>query len=130
MKQFKGVIGTMETVPTLEVNVTTVYVRSNIKQVEIEGLDRKAWQYDEIQYDIKEYQEDVGIKTEALAADTDAVAELIASTMEDNVTATELLSVIVEDTANVTEMLASLVEQNALLSARIAQLEGGEKVNG
>ena len=127
MKQFKGVIGTMETVPTLEVNVTTVYVRSNIKQVEIEGLDRKAWQYDEIQYDIKEYQEDLGVKTEALAADTDAVAELIASTMEDNVTATELLAAIVEDSAGVTEMLATLIEQNALLTARIEQLEGGKQ---
>lgn len=125
MKQFKGVIGTMETVPTLEVNVTTVYIRSNIKEIDYRG--RKAWQYDEIQYDLREYQEDLGVKTEALAEDSDAVAELMVVSLEDSVASAELLATILEDTASVTEMMATLIEQNALLTEKIEQLEGGKQ---
>jgi len=53
MQQFSKVRGTMEIVMPLEVNVDTVYVRSNIIRVENEQFI--GWEYDEIQYGIKEY---------------------------------------------------------------------------
>ena len=49
--------GTMEKVPNVEVNVDTVYIRSNITKVEEE--DFKGWEYDEIQYSVKEYIENL-----------------------------------------------------------------------
>ena len=125
MKKYTGVIGTMKTVPTLEVNVTTVYIRSNIKEIDYRG--RKAWQYDEIQYDLREYQEDLGVKTETLAEDSNAVAELMALSLEDSVVSAELLATILEDTASVSEMMAMLIEQNALLTQKIELLEGGKQ---
>lgn len=128
MKKYTGVKGTMEKVPNLEVTATTVYIRSNIKEVDINGV--KGWQYDEIQYSLSEYQEDVGNRTEILEADTNAVAELVATTVVDSLTSAEMLAVMIEDTAQVSEMLAALLEKNALLTARIEQLEGVEKVNG
>ena len=45
----------MEVVPNIEVNIDTVYVRSNI--VRIETDDFKGWEYDEIQYGKNEYIE-------------------------------------------------------------------------
>lgn len=123
MKKFTGVLGTMEKVPNLEVTATTVYIRSNIKEIDWNG--RKAWQYDEIQYSMNEYQENVGNKTETLEADTNAVAELLASTAEDSIQVAEMLATATEDSANVAEMLAMLLEQNNLLTARIEKLEGG-----
>ena len=53
MKEYKKVYGTMETVPTIEINVDTVYLRSNIIKIENEDFD--CWEYDEIQYTTGEY---------------------------------------------------------------------------
>ena len=53
MQQFYKVSGTMATVMQLEVNVDTVYVRSNIIRVDNEQFT--GWEYDEIQYGVKEY---------------------------------------------------------------------------
>ena len=53
MQQFSKVRGTMEIVQSLEVNVDTVYVRSNIIRVDNEQFI--GWEYDEIQYGVKEY---------------------------------------------------------------------------
>ena len=53
MQQFSKVRGTMEIVQSLEANVDTVYVRSNIIRVENEQFI--GWEYDEIQYGVKEY---------------------------------------------------------------------------
>ena len=53
MQQFSKVRGTMATVISLEVNVDTVYVRSNIIRVDNEQFT--GWEYDEIQYGVKEY---------------------------------------------------------------------------
>lgn len=53
MKEIKNVQGSQETIPPLEFNVDTVYVRSNIVPVDTEEF--KGWQYDEIQYDKDEY---------------------------------------------------------------------------
>ncbi len=40
--------GTMEDVPEIEVNVDTVYIRSNIERIEEDEFS--GWEYDEIQY--------------------------------------------------------------------------------
>lgn len=61
MKHFIKVRGSQETVPTLEVNIDTVYVRSNIVRIETEEFT--GWEYDEIQYGIREYIEVVSNKT-------------------------------------------------------------------
>ncbi len=51
--------------PSVEVNVDTVYVRSNIKRIEEENFT--GWEYDEVQYGKNKYieqltnEEDVGI---------------------------------------------------------------------
>ena len=47
--------GSMETVPGIEVNVDTVYVRSKV--IRIEEDEFKGWEYDEIQYGKNEYIE-------------------------------------------------------------------------
>ena len=55
MKLFNNVRGSMETVPKVEVNRDTVYIRSNILTIDTE--DFKGWEYDEIQYKKDEYTE-------------------------------------------------------------------------
>ena len=55
MKLFNKVRGSMETVPNVEVDRDTVYVRNNIIAIDTE--DFKGWQYDEIQYKKDEYTE-------------------------------------------------------------------------
>lgn len=65
MIEIKNVRGTQETVPKLEVNVDTVYLRENI--IAIDEEDFKGWQYDEKQYSIQEYiklTSDVAIENE------------------------------------------------------------------
>lgn len=54
MKEYKNVIGSQLSEPSqIEVNVDTVYVRSNIVKIDTEEF--AGWQYDEIQYDKNEY---------------------------------------------------------------------------
>ena len=55
MKAYSKIRGTMEVVPNIEVNVDTVYVRSNI--VAVNESDFTGWEYDEIQYGKNEYIE-------------------------------------------------------------------------
>lgn len=57
MKKFLNVKGYQEIVPLIEVNVDTVYVRSNIVRVQTEEFT--GWQYDETQYDKNEYIENI-----------------------------------------------------------------------
>ena len=47
--------GSQVTVPKIEVNVDTVYVRTNIERIEEE--DFSGWEYDETQYEKNEYIE-------------------------------------------------------------------------
>lgn len=61
MKQYLNVRGSQESVPNLEVNTDTVYIRTNITRIEVE--DFVGWEYDEVQYSIREYQEMVGETT-------------------------------------------------------------------
>lgn len=53
MKVYNNVRGTMSSVPNIEVNRDTVYIRSNIKEINEENF--KGWQYDEIQYNKNDY---------------------------------------------------------------------------
>lgn len=65
MRVYKKIRGTQEHVPAVEVNIDTVYIRSNIKRIEEE--DFTGWEYDEVQYDKNKYieqltnEEDAGI---------------------------------------------------------------------
>ena len=72
MKTFAKVRGSMEIVPNIEVNVDTVYVRSNIVAVN-EG-DFKGWEYDEVQYGKNEYISKVSSESQEL---TGVVGDLI-----------------------------------------------------
>jgi len=47
--------GTQKTVKPVEVNVDTVYVRTNIERIEEEEFE--GWEYDEESYSAKEYIE-------------------------------------------------------------------------
>lgn len=55
MKIFQNIRSTAEYVPNIEVNIDTVYVRSNIEK--IEEMEFSGWEYNEIQYAIHEYLE-------------------------------------------------------------------------
>ena len=55
MKVFQGVRSTAKNVPSIEVNIDTVYVRSEIKRVE--EMEFSGWEYNEIQYDKDKYIE-------------------------------------------------------------------------
>lgn len=86
MKHFIKVRGSQETVPTLEVNIDTVYVRSNIVRIETEEFT--GWEYDEIQYGIREYIEVVGAEN----------LELQTSQVETNMLVLELMELQVNQT--------------------------------
>ena len=55
MKIFQNIRSTAEYVPIIEVNIDTVYVRSNIEK--IEEMEFSGWEYNEIQYAVREYLE-------------------------------------------------------------------------
>ena len=76
MKIYNKVRGTMLTVPNIEVNKDTVYIRSNIKQITDE--DFTGWEYDEVQYDSREY-----IESLTTVQDTQSMAMLIAILMSE-----------------------------------------------
>lgn len=109
LKQYLNIRGTQTTVPNLEVNVDTVYLRNNIARIDSE--DFTGWQYDEIQYSLREYQEILGNNTSDLKFDINDVAETVAYTVEDSIA--------------IGEMIAYLLEQNSILTTRIEQLENG-----
>jgi hypothetical protein len=64
MKLLKKVRGSQETVPTIQVNVDTVYLRENI--INVSDDDFNGWEYDEVQYKKDEYIELMGEKNQAL----------------------------------------------------------------
>ena len=61
MKVFQKVRSTATNIPSVEVNIDTVYIRSNI--IRVEEINFSGWEYDEIQYTLREYQEIIGKKT-------------------------------------------------------------------
>ena len=68
--------GSQKHVKPIEVNVDTVYVRTNIERIEEE--DFQGWEYDEVQYNAKEY-----IETLTSTDDTQSMAFLIAILMSE-----------------------------------------------
>ena len=72
MIEIKKVRGSQETVPALEVNIDTVYVRTGIIAISEEGFN--GWEYDEIQYSIQEWIQLMSGEQQALS---DAVADII-----------------------------------------------------
>ena len=63
MKIFQNVRGSQETVPQIEINVDTVYVRSNIERIETD--DFTGWEYEEVQYSVREYIENLTSEEDA-----------------------------------------------------------------
>ena len=55
MITYSKVRGSMETVLSIETNVDTIYIRSNILAIDEDIF--KGWEYDEIQYSKDEYIE-------------------------------------------------------------------------
>ena len=55
MKVFKNVRSTAEYVQSIDVNVDTVYVRSEIER--IEEIEFSGWEYNEVQYNKDKYIE-------------------------------------------------------------------------
>lgn len=74
MKIFNNVKSSAQRIPSVEVNVDTVYIRSNINKVDEEEF--QGWQYNEVQYTVREWQELIGVKTDLLQEDVNDVAEL------------------------------------------------------
>lgn len=73
MKEIKNVESSILSVPEIEFNFNTVYVRSNIKKETKIDTDTKKnielWTYDEIQYSTGEYMAILNSKVETLAAE-------------------------------------------------------------
>lgn len=113
MEIYKNVRGSQETVQQLEVNVDTVYLRSNIKKVEDD--DFKGWEYDEVQYTLREYQELLGEKSKNSEFDISDIAEFVAIT--------------IEDTSSLADLISYLIEQNHDLQTRLEILEKGSVLN-
>ncbi len=63
MKVFQNVRSTATNIPSVEVNVDTVYVRTEIKRVEED--DFTGWEYNEIQYPLQEYIETLANEDDA-----------------------------------------------------------------
>lgn len=76
MKVYNKIRGTMKLVSSVEVNKDTVYIRSNITAIEEETF--KGFEYDEIQYDIKEYIENL-----TTSQDTQTIAMLMSMLMSE-----------------------------------------------
>jgi hypothetical protein len=76
MKIFQGVRSTAKQVPYVEVNKDTVYVRNDIERVE--EVDFSGWEYNEVQYGLQEYIENLTTNS-----DTDAMALLLSMMMSE-----------------------------------------------
>lgn len=63
MKIFKNVRSTAEYIPSIDVNIDTVYVRNNIER--IEEVEFSGWEYNEIQYNKNEYIEQLANEEDA-----------------------------------------------------------------
>ncbi|MFD2869822.1 hypothetical protein ACFSY7_15120 [Kurthia populi] len=77
MKTFQNVRGTQSNVTEIELNVDTVYVRSNIERIETE--DFTGWQYDETQYTVREYIETIANKNKNLESENEVLNERVTS---------------------------------------------------
>lgn len=76
MKVLENVRGSMVEVPSLELGVDTVYMRSNVIRIDEEEFN--GWQYDEIQMTTDEYIEKIAKEKDMLQ---DAVDMIILSSL-------------------------------------------------
>lgn len=76
MKVFNNVRSTAKNVPSIEVNVDTVYIRSEIER--IEEMEFSGWEYNEIQYPLQEY-----VETLANEEDTGMLALIVSMLMSE-----------------------------------------------
>ncbi len=76
MKIYNNVRSTATNIPSVEVNVDTVYVRSETKRIEED--DFEGWEYNEIQYPLQEY-----IETLANEDDTGMLALMVSVLMSE-----------------------------------------------
>lgn len=90
MLEIKNVQGSQISVPEVEVNVDTVYVRSNIHRIQVQVNDDPVntvefWEYDEIQYTYREYLQLLGDEKIQYQKDLNATQEAIDFLMLNNV---------------------------------------------
>ena len=76
MKIYQNVRSTAEHIPSIEVNIDTVYVRSNIQR--IEEMEFSGWEYNEVQYNKDKYIEKLTNEE-----DLDAMAMLLSITLSE-----------------------------------------------
>lgn len=76
MKIYNNVRSTATNIPSVEVNVDTVYVRSETKRIEED--DFEGWEYNEIQYPLQEY-----IETLANEDDSEMLALMVSMLMSE-----------------------------------------------
>lgn len=72
--------GTQANITSIEVNVDTVYVRSNITKIEEE--DFKGWEYDEVQYEKNEYIEFIANTSNDLKSESELIYNRIKTSSE------------------------------------------------
>lgn len=122
MVEFKGVHGNV-TEP-LHVDVTTVYVRSNFKDISDED-NPNLWEYDEIQYTKDEYAQLMGEKSTEMSDEIVQarmeITDLDITSLEQQEVITELDIQALEQQETITDLdLTSLDHEE-----RILALEGG-----
>lgn len=90
----QNVIGTQEIVPKIEIVGEIVFIRNNIIRTTFDtgnGNTNECWQYDEIQYDLREYLQLTSSKVETLEKDK---AELQNQVTQNQVAMAELLETV------------------------------------
>ena len=85
-----SVRGTMNTVPEVEINFNTVYVRTNI--VRIEEDEFSGWQYDETEYTQSEY---IDILEVTLKNANSEIAVLRKADLDNKVALTEIFEMLI-----------------------------------
>lgn len=85
-----GVRGTMNTVPEVEINFNTVYVRTNI--VRIEEDEFSGWQYDETEYTQSEY---IDVLEVTLKNANSEIAVLRKADLDNKVALTEIFEMLI-----------------------------------
>ena len=85
-----SVRGTMNTVPEVEINFNTVYVRTNI--VRIEEDEFNGWQYDETEYTQSEY---IDVLEVTLKNANSEIAVLRKADLDNKVALTEIFEMLI-----------------------------------
>lgn len=85
-----GIRGTMNTVPEVEINFNTVYVRTNI--VRIEEDEFNGWQYDETEYTQSEY---IDVLEVTLKNANSEIAVLRKADLDNKVALTEIFEMLI-----------------------------------